>query len=103
MSADPKATSSKQPLEWALGDLNAGENRTIHVVGKTSGTEPFTSCASATYNNTLCLSAPVVSPALRVTLTAPAEATPCDTIPVRMTVTNSGPDDVAYEKREVDV
>jgi uncharacterized repeat protein (TIGR01451 family) len=90
VSADPKTTSNKQPLEWALGDLNPGQARTIHVVGKTTGSEPFSSCASATYNSTLCLSAPIVNPALRVTLSAPAEATPCDTIPVRMSVTNSG-------------
>lgn len=90
LKAEPKAMSDKQPLVWALGDLNPGESRTVHVVGKTTSTDPFTSCASATYNETLCLTAAVVRPALKLTLAAPAEATPCDTIPVKLTVMNTG-------------
>jgi uncharacterized membrane protein len=90
VSMDPQSTSASEPFVWNLGDLKPGESRTIHVVGKTTGTEPFTSCASATYNSTLCLTAPIVSPALQLTLSAPSEATPCDNIPLKLTVTNTG-------------
>lgn len=88
--AEPAPLSEKPPFVWNLGTMKPGDSRTVRVFGKTTGREPFTSCASATYNSAVCLTSPIVEPALRVTASAPAEVTPCDPIPVRITVTNTG-------------
>lgn len=90
IDAAPMPVTQQPPFVWALGDLKPKESRKILVHGKVVGGKPFTSCASATYNSALCLTAPVVEPALRVTLNVQEQATPCDTIPVRLTVTNTG-------------
>lgn len=88
--ATPMPTSQQPPLVWSLGEMKPNETKTVQVVGKMLGSAPFTSCASVSYNSMVCLTSPVVEPALQVALTAPADATPCDTLPVRMTVTNTG-------------
>jgi uncharacterized repeat protein (TIGR01451 family) len=88
--ANPAPVSQQPPFVWTLGSMEPDESRTVLVTGKLNSGEPFTSCASASYNQALCLTAKVVKPELRVVLSAPPEATPCDTIPVRLAVTNVG-------------
>ena len=88
--AEPMPVMQQPPFVWNLGDLKSDESRIVRVTGKLAQGESFTSCASASYNSSVCLTAPIVEPALRVALTAPAEATPCDTLPVKIVVSNVG-------------
>src|SRR4029453_12287793 len=43
---------------WNIGDLAAGESRTIRVTGAASGEGNINSCVSATYSSMLCSAVP---------------------------------------------
>lgn len=77
-------------MMWALGTLGPRESKTISLTGSAVGAGTISSCASATFTTALCSTINVVQPSLRLAKTAPAEVSICDTIPVRITVTNTG-------------
>lgn len=89
------ATPQGQPgpnssMVWALGGLNGGESKLIHLTGSAAGVGQIASCASATFTTALCSTINVVQPALKLAKTAPAEVGFCDPIPVRLVVSNNG-------------
>ncbi|MFN7022078.1 MAG: CARDB domain-containing protein, partial [Phycisphaerales bacterium] len=87
VSSDPAATGSG----FAIGDLGAGQCKTIKITANAPGTGSVRGCMGATWNNSLCCSTNVVQPALRVVKSVtPAEGTPCDTFTYKVTVTNTG-------------
>lgn len=91
VSSTPEATSSNPPhYTWRLGDMDAKSSKTVKIKGQATDAGSITSCATVTYNSLLCATTNVVSPALKLALSAPAEVTQCDPIPVRVTVTNTG-------------
>ncbi|MFO0834291.1 MAG: hypothetical protein U0638_04915 [Phycisphaerales bacterium] len=82
--------AASRTLKWGLGDLKAGEVKTITVNGSAAKVGTITSCASASYNLAVCQSIKVVQPALAIKKEAPAEVLICDAFPVKITVTNTG-------------
>lgn len=102
VDSSPKAaTSTNGVLAWNVGDIEPRATRVITVTGKANQGGEITSCASVSYNPILCITSTAVQPALRLALSAPAEATPCDTIPVKAVVTNTGTGTVSNAKVNV--
>lgn len=75
---------------FELGDLAAGESKSVKIRGVAPTVGTFASCATASYVIPACCTINVSAPALKITKTAPAEVNLCDTIPVQIVVTNSG-------------
>jgi uncharacterized repeat protein (TIGR01451 family) len=88
--SEPAAIGDGSEFLWPIGTLEPGQIRTVRVYGKVTGAEPFTSCANATYDESVCLTADVVQPRLAVAMAIPDFATPCDTLPVNIIVSNTG-------------
>lgn len=79
-----------EQMTWALGTFGPGEVKTITVDGKATGQGQLTSCATVSYNSSLCLATNVVSPDLKVAISAPPVTSACDCYPVKIVVTNPG-------------
>ncbi len=77
-------------LQWDLGELAAGESRTIAVRGATTDAASARSCMSANYDLASCQAFNVVQPRLDLKVSAPAEVLRCEPIPIRYTVGNPG-------------
>lgn len=90
LAENPAAAMRDGAVRINVGALNPGETRSFKMNATASGGESIRNCVTATYNTTLCLTSPVVAPALKVTKTAPPEVLVCDLIPMRIVVTNSG-------------
>jgi uncharacterized repeat protein (TIGR01451 family) len=73
-----------------IGDLAAGESKSLKIRGSAPAAGSFASCATASYIIPACCTINVTSPALKITKSAPAEVGMCDNIPVQIVVTNSG-------------
>ncbi len=85
-------------LAWNLGNLKSCETRVIKLNGSALKTGQASACFSASYASALCLTTSVVEPALQITKTMKPEATTCDSIPVTITVKNSGSGDATNVK-----
>jgi uncharacterized repeat protein (TIGR01451 family) len=89
--ADMQGMTAKEGgAQFAFGTLNPGESKTVKVMATPTGTGPISTCSSVNYNTTLCMATNVVSPALKLTAAAPTDIMVCDTIPVKLVVTNNG-------------
>lgn len=77
-------------IHWMVGELKAGESRTIKVTATAPKVGQASNCITASYANVLCVATRVVQPALAVTKTMDAEKLVCDTIAAKITVTNPG-------------
>ncbi len=87
----PKATGVQAGVaHWDLGELAAGESKTIRVRGSAKDVGTITTCGWATYNPVLCEPIVVVKADIQLVKTAPAEVLICDPIPYKLTVRNSG-------------
>lgn len=91
------STSVPQPTqvngrvaEWALGYLAPKTSKVITITGSAKAAGATTACTKATYNPMLCLGPEAISPNLKVDIEAPSQALICDSIPVKVTVTNTG-------------
>jgi len=93
-SSDPASSGANAGRTlWNLGTLAPGQTKSIKVTGKANAAGDLVNCATASFNAFICVATKVVQPALQLTKTAPAEALLCDTIPVKIVVTNSGTGD----------
>ncbi len=88
--SEPNASVDGNQLTWNIGDLDAGESRTIKVSLKAEKEGTIVNCASVSADPRTCASIQVVNPAIELTKTEPAEVTVCDPIPVRLVVRNTG-------------
>ncbi len=77
-------------LTYSAGVLNSGEAKIYRLQGTAGGAGPLGMCVSARYNTSLCIASNVVSPALKLTSTGPAELLKCEPIAYKIKVTNSG-------------
>lgn len=75
---------------WNLGTIAPGQSKGIRLRGSASDTGMISSCASVTYDTSLCSTIVVVQPELQLVKRVPAEVTLCEEIPVTFTVTNTG-------------
>jgi uncharacterized repeat protein (TIGR01451 family) len=98
-SVNPASTGGQGgALTWSLGNLKSCETRVIKLNGSATKVGTTGACVSASYASALCLTTAVVEPALKVAKTVKPEATTCDTIPVKITVTNTGSGDATNVK-----
>lgn len=79
-----------QTAKIGIGELAAGESRTIKIGATATQAGAVSGCSAVSYNTNLCLGLNVVSPALTANATLPADVLLCDRIPLKITVTNSG-------------
>lgn len=87
-----EGTPDGQPqTKWFdVGTLNPGESQIFKFEGTATQSGPLGMCMSAKYDTALCMVTSVVSPALKVVATGPKEVMKCETLPFKVTVTNSG-------------
>jgi uncharacterized repeat protein (TIGR01451 family) len=88
--SEPEATADGAQLVWRVGDLDAGESRSIKVWMKADKEGTIVNCASVTSDPRTCASIRVVNPAIRLTKTEPKDVAICDPIPVSLVVRNAG-------------
>ncbi len=89
-SSNPQGAASGGGVMWALGDMGAGETRTITVNAVSGATGTAGNCVTVSFNNSLCATTNVVEPALRLVKEATSTATTCDPIVMRFAVSNPG-------------
>ncbi|MDR4496737.1 MAG: hypothetical protein MRK02_02245 [Candidatus Scalindua sp.] len=94
-SSDPaiQADPDGKKVHWLVGDLGPKETKVITVSGApTSLGDMEFCCTEVTYNYdpSLCMTAAVVQPELKLTKQAPSEVMICDTIPYTVVVSNTG-------------
>ena len=89
-SSSPTGVKRDGKVVWNMNSLGAKQSQTIKVKASASKTGTVGNCATASYLMPACAKAMVVKPALTITKTAPASALICETIPISMTVKNSG-------------
>lgn len=77
-------------MSYNLGTLSPGQSKTITIKGTAGAAGTIESCARVYYTLPVCQTINVVAPALQVTKSAPGEVLFCDTIPVKIVVTNTG-------------
>lgn len=85
-TAEPAAAGGA----FNLGSIGSNQTKSIKVRGTATAGQNIASCATATYTLPVCMTIPVVAPALQIVKTAPAAGTVCDTWPVKIVVTNNG-------------
>lgn len=92
ISATPNYTSkSGDQAIWDLGSMNPNDTVTLTVKGKATSKDQLPCCTSADFANpALCSVSSVITPDIAVALSAPAQVTTCDRIPLEYTVTNTG-------------
>ncbi len=89
--SSPGGTMRGTATSWNLGDLAAGECKTITVRGTATKAGTFTSCADVKYNSLLCTTTNVVQPAIAITKQMTPESTlNCGTISATFEVKNTG-------------
>lgn len=75
---------------WMLGNLQPGQTKSIMVMGSPRAAGDITTCSKVAYESGLCLTMPVVQPALELECMGPVTASLCDAIEYRYIVRNSG-------------
>lgn len=90
-SSDPAGAPAGGQMVWNLGTMAANSSKTIKINGCATGdTGNINACGAVSYSSSVCAEARIVKPSLKLTKTEPAEALVCDTIPVKLVVTNNG-------------
>lgn len=89
-SSPAAATVEGGLATWRFEQLGPRETKTITVTGTASTETTIITCGWATYMPILCEPIRVVSPAIELVKTMPAQVLECDPIPVKLTVRNSG-------------
>jgi len=91
------ATISPEPTRkegnlamWQYNALPGGGKAVVRVVGSIDRPEELTWCSRVTFNTVLCATTKVVEPKLVLTKSAPPAVMVCDTIPIRLVVSNTG-------------
>ena len=89
--SDPKAASTTGGIAvWSLGTLGPKESKVITVNGSTAEEGVVNTCGWATYTPVACQDIRVVKANIALVKSEPADALVCDTIPVSLTVKNTG-------------
>jgi len=76
--------------QYTIGTLQPHETRTIQIQGKANQVGQISSCVTVNYQPTLCTTAMVVNPQIKLTKDVISQGDICNPIVVRYTVTNSG-------------
>lgn len=89
-SANPAPAQMGQNPRWNIGTMGPKESKTINCEATLSKTGSFTSCGTVSYETGLCITMNAVQPALKLVKTATPEVLLCDSIQVKLDVTNTG-------------
>lgn len=90
-SAQPRQASfAGGSAVWNLGSLTDGASKTITVKGTATNAEPILTCSSVAYNSGICMSVPVVAPALQLLAAGPNTVSKCEDIIYSYEVKNTG-------------
>jgi len=88
--SEPAATVSGNQLTWNLGNLDAGEARTLKVTFKAEKEGTLVNCASVSANPRTCASTFVGKPALTITKSGPETALLNADVAYQVVVKNTG-------------
>ncbi|MCG3181499.1 MAG: Large cysteine-rich periplasmic protein OmcB [Phycisphaerae bacterium] len=90
--SSPQAVANGETLTWKLDELTAGQTKKIVVEAVASEPGRPTQCATAAYANSAkgCLALNIVQPKLQLAMTAADNVLRCQTLPVKLVVTNAG-------------
>ena len=86
-SSEPRMSGSGT---WNLGNMKAGEVKTIKVCGEARTIGTITNCATIAYDQVICASINVVQPGLELVKSATREVLLCEMIEVKLVVRNPG-------------
>lgn len=89
-SSTPNGTRQDRAMAFNLGRMAPNSSQVITINGSFARAGSYGSCATVSYTIPVCMTVNVVSPALQLTKTAPAETLLCDAFPVKLVVTNTG-------------
>jgi len=90
LASHPQAEVEEGVATWRLGTLAVGESRLIQARAVTDDLGALTFCCDTLYRAPLCMTVASVRPELLLGLDVPAEGTPCDALPVKLSVRNTG-------------
>jgi len=90
LGSSPQAEFRDGVATWRLGTMAVREARVIQARAVTDTTGPLTFCCDTFYRAPLCVTVLSTRPELLLSLDVAAEATPCDLLPVQLTVRNTG-------------
>jgi uncharacterized repeat protein (TIGR01451 family) len=90
VSSEPAASVSGNQLTWNLGNLDAGEARTLKVTFKADKEGTLVNCASVAANPRTCASTFVGKPALAIEKTGPETALLNSDVTYQVVVKNTG-------------
>jgi uncharacterized repeat protein (TIGR01451 family) len=89
--SSPEGEMSSGKIKWDLGTFDPRETKAITIEGEASDNKQLPCCTAASYDPpTLCVSTDVREPSIKVDLTATPNATLCEEIALKFTVTNTG-------------
>jgi uncharacterized repeat protein (TIGR01451 family) len=94
VSSTPPPGAPGGSLQWSLGDLQAGESRTITLQLRAARPGTVNNCASVTTAEKLsaqdCVATTILAPSLRVAMTGPPQAEVGQPATFQVQITNSG-------------
>lgn len=90
IKSSPKATLDQGYIIWRLGSIPGRATKTITVRGVATQPGPILQCATMSYMTETCSRTNVVEPALALAMSLPTQVGPCDTIPMKLIVSNPG-------------
>ena len=90
VSSNPQADVNGSKLTWNVGDMNAGETKTIKLTLKADREGDLTGCCTLTAIPRCCVATFVGKPELKITKTGPEYAFLNDMVTYNVVVTNTG-------------
>ena len=90
LGTSPNAEINGSIITWSIPKLDAGQSATLGVNAKATGEDCAQTCATVKYDLLACAAVQITQPSLKLTKKAPAEVLKCESIPVQLTVTNTG-------------
>jgi len=84
------AETGENTATWNLPKLGPKGVHVIKISGVPTAVGEIPCCTQVVVRTEVCASVKIVEPALKLTKTAPAEVMVCDTIPMKLVVTNTG-------------
>ncbi|MEM6822009.1 MAG: hypothetical protein AAF558_08730 [Verrucomicrobiota bacterium] len=90
LSSNPQATVANGIAKWVVPSIGPNSKFTINAKGSSPTVGKISSCGSVRYDDYVCATTEIVDPGLKATVSAPAKANLCDTLPLVYTATNVG-------------
>jgi uncharacterized repeat protein (TIGR01451 family) len=90
LGSHPQAEIRDGVATWRLGTMAVRESRLIQARAVSQDTGPLTFCCDTLYRAPLCVTVASTRPELLLSLDVPVEGTPCDMLPVQLSVRNTG-------------